>query len=281
MIDYDNSPKALFFPEARSTVLGTAVIPSEQALAIEAARLAYLHFEANSAAKMELTAALALAGFGAPATFNDSFTGSQGYATIRKSDGGALLAFRGTQPTSPKDILLDLDFHATASGDWPGKVHHGFLRGAQALWPAVKSWLDGEGSNRRALLVCGHSLGAAVATLIAMRASATSLITIGSPRIGDEDFVNALEATKIQRTRIVDSLDIVAQIPPTFLGYRHPQDGVFIDAHGQVVPNPTSDQIDRDVDLELLFRFALPALGELPPPLSDHAAVNYLRAYWP
>ncbi|MBI3346399.1 MAG: lipase family protein [Burkholderiales bacterium] len=287
MIPYDSTSAALFFPENRATVFGTADIPSEEALAIEAARLAYLRFETTVADRAKLASALKVAGFGGPTTFNDRsaipigfFTDSQGYAALRKSDGLAVLAFRGTQATRARDVLLDLDFHSATSNDWPGNIHHGFLRAAEALWHDVKAWLDGEGAQRKRLLVCGHSLGAAIATLIAMKAGASRLITIGTPRVGDQTFVSALEGSGIKHTRIVDSTDVVTQIPPTFLGYRHPKDGVFIDSHGTVVLQPNPSQTDQDVGLQLLFQLAITLPGALPPLLTDHAPVNYLRAFW-
>ncbi|WP_431051891.1 lipase family protein [Roseateles sp. L2-2] len=288
MIAYDSSPTALFFPETRPTVFGTAAIPSEEALAIEAARLAYLCFETQVQARLDLTSALRAADFGGPTTFNDRsvvpigfFTDSQGYAALRKADGLAILAFRGTQPTRPRDILLDFDFHTAASPHWPGSVHHGFLHAAEALWPDVKAWLEGEGASRKLLLVCGHSLGAAIATLIAMRSKAERLITIGAPRVGDATFVAGLAATQIKRTRIVDSDDIVTQLPPKFLGYRHPNDGVLIEKNGHINLMPNPAQVDQDVGLQILFNLAVPSIEALPPVLSDHATVNYLRAYWP
>lgn len=288
MIAYDGSPEALFFPETRPTVFGTAPIPGEEALAIEAARLAYLPFETEAQARRDLAEALRGARFGGPTTFNDRsalsigfFTDSQGYAALRKDDGLALLAFRGTQATRPRDILLDLDFHMASSKPWPGSIHHGFLQAAEAMWADVQAWLDGEGAARSSLLVCGHSLGAAIATLIAFRAGAERLITLGAPRVGDADFVDALEGTAIQRTRIVDALDVVAQIPPRFLGYRHPDDGVLIDRHGHVDPQADPSLTDQDVGLQTLFNLAVPQIGALPRALSDHATVNYLRAYWP
>ncbi|MGD9759693.1 MAG: lipase family protein [Comamonas sp.] len=287
MIAYDSSTEALFSPEKRSTVFGTGDIPGEEALAIEAARLAYLHFENKPSARAQLASALRSAGFGGPTTFNDRsaipigfFTDSQGYAALRKSDRLAILAFRGTQPTRARDILLNLDFQLSSSDDWPGSIHHGFLRAAEVLWHDVKAWLDGEGGQRSSLLVCGHSLGGAIATLIAMRAGANRLITIGTPRVGDQTFVNALEGSGIKRARVVDSSDVVTQIPPTFLGYRHPKDGVFIDSNGTVVHQPAASQTDQDIGLQLLFELAIPHLGAVPPLLSDHATVNYLRAYW-
>lgn len=288
MIAYNSSPEALFFPETMPTVFGTAAIPGEEALAIEASRLAYLHFETKASARAELTNALKLADFGGPTTFNDRavipigfFTDSQGYGAIRKSDRLAILAFRGTQPTRPRDILLDLDFHSVESEEWPGRVHHGFLNAAEALWPDVKAWLDGEASTRKSLLICGHSLGAAIATLIAMRSGAKRLITIGTPRIGDETFVKALETSAITRTRIIDSNDIVTQIPPKFLGYRHPSGGVLIGPDGHVVQHPQLALLDQDVGPQALFELTLPTPSGLPRPLTDHAPVNYLRAYWP
>lgn len=281
-IDYDSSREALFHPESRATVFGDGPPPERVALAVEAARLAYVHAEKGGADLARLGTDLAKAGFGAPEVFNDDATDSQGYGTVRAADGLALLAFRGTQAEKFKDLLSDLNALPVA---WPGvggKVHKGFAAAATALQGPVQAWMTKTASTRQHLLVCGHSLGAAIATLLAPPLRANTLVTIGSPRVGDAAFVAAFGAAGIACTRVVDFKDIVARVPPTGFGYRHLGGGVLVDADGRLVPNPPASDVDRDADatdLALASGAALPFVA-LPRQLSDHAPVNYLRAFW-
>ena len=91
--------------------------------------------------------------------------------------------------------------------------------GAELVAPPVKS-----------LIVTGHSLGSALATLYTLenaakraRTSATAfpnvtdLYTFASPRIGDGTFAEAFDKLPITSWRIVNELDIVPNLPPPIL----------------------------------------------------------------
>jgi triacylglycerol esterase/lipase EstA (alpha/beta hydrolase family) len=58
----------------------------------------------------------------------------------------------------------------------PGRVHQGFATVAASLWPGIKEALHSlvkdksSGTAIKHVYVAGHSLGAAVSTLIAYRA---------------------------------------------------------------------------------------------------------------
>jgi pimeloyl-ACP methyl ester carboxylesterase len=282
-IPYDALARALFNPESAPTVFGTAPVPSLTALAVEAARLAYVRAERGGADLARLGADLAQAGFGLPTAFHSPRQGAQGYAALR-ADGLALVAFRGTQASELKDALSDLSFLPQPWVLGQGKVHTGFAQSALALAPQVRAWLDGPARQRQRLLVCGHSLGAAIATLLALPLGADSLITIGSPRVGDERFADSIDAAGLEVLRIVDHLDVVPRVPPKLLvGYRHAGRAVFIDAQGQVVEQPSADQVDAEVGLDPWRLMADHRSRDLalPRELTDHAPVNYLRAFWP
>ena len=67
--------------------------------------------------------------------------------------------------------------------------------------------------------VTGHSLGAALATLLAIDMSAnttfpTGLYTLASPRVGDLTFHNLFNHVVPNAYRIVNRLDVVPQLPP-------------------------------------------------------------------
>jgi predicted lipase len=282
-IPYDPSPKALFNPETGITVFGTAQTPSLKALAVEAARLAYVQAENGGADLARLSADLAKTGFGAPTVFESAREGAQGFGALR-DDGLALVALRGTQASELKDLFTDLKF---AKLDWSlgqGQVHAGFAQSALALEGSVRRWLAGPAQQRKQLLVCGHSLGAAIATLLALPLGASMLVTIGSPRVGDAGFAASIDAAGIEVVRIVDFHDAVTRLPPKPLfGYRHAGRAVFIDADGRLVDDPAVDAVDAEIGPDhLLAIVGHLALGRgLTRDLTDHAPVNYLRAFWP
>src|SRR5438034_10705572 len=104
---YDASRRALLQPERGPTVFSAGrTPPGTEALACEAARLAYVRAEESSADLQHLTAALAAAGYGAPTLFDHAGTDGQGYGAL-DADGSALLAFRGTQPDRAGDLVID------------------------------------------------------------------------------------------------------------------------------------------------------------------------------
>jgi len=78
------------------------------------------------------------------------------------------------------------------------------------------------------LLITGHSLGGALSTLLAFDLlyvqnsnMAIQLITFGSPRVGNEDFVSTFNNFNIYANRVTHYYDIVPHIPQEFLKYRH------------------------------------------------------------
>ncbi|MEI8348377.1 MAG: lipase family protein, partial [Pseudomonadota bacterium] len=137
------------------------------------------------------------------------------WITSRKSDTQAMwlegtevlaLIFRGTEVHSRLDIQTDL--MALSEGLGPiGKVHVGFNHAFNSVWKTVLSNFN-EIKQIKPLLITGHSLGAALATLAATqllrdqtnfqaaeeqnnewnKPFVQGLYTYGSPRVGDRDF---------------------------------------------------------------------------------------------
>jgi hypothetical protein len=101
--------------------------------------------------------------------------------------GECLISVRGTFKTSPYDWLTNLRMGGIV-GPSGYIVHTGFWRGAQSILPQINQKLRGR--NPSALHVVGHSLGGAMATLIADSLSnmgcSVRLYTFGAPRCGLE-----------------------------------------------------------------------------------------------
>lgn len=102
--------------------------------------------------------------------------------------------------------------------DW-GLVHRGFYGVFESCLPEVnQALLEYPG---KPLVVTGHSLGAAVATLLASELHLKNLdrnisvVTFGSPKVGDATFAMAFNQSKIKSCRIFNTLDHIPQLPPS------------------------------------------------------------------
>ena len=161
----------------------------------------------------------------------------------KKSDTQAFVAmkgkslyvvFRGT--SSKKDAQNDASIDKVPfilEGD---KVHIGFKSSWDAVKDIVIKTID-KMSGYDKIVVCGHSLGAAVATLCAYNLSHVYDInieccTIGSPRVGNKTFKNNYDSRKIKTLRIVHNNDVVTHSP--FIGYYHVNHMLRIDYNGNI-----------------------------------------------
>jgi hypothetical protein len=129
------------------------------------------------------------------------------------------------------------------------------------------------------LLFTGHSLGAALATLLASVKAPSALYTIGSPRVGDDDFVASLRGVK--SFRCVDCCDIVTQLPPAILGYAHLGNADYIDRNRKMNQNPSDDFVEADrlrARENYLLKYAWKSGNVSVRDLADHAPVNYVTA---
>jgi hypothetical protein len=79
----------------------------------------------------------------------------------------------------------------------------------------------------KSLTVCGHSLGAALATLLALdlvantRYKDLALYNFASPRAGDEKFAEVFNRLVPNTYRIANRKDLVTEIPPIFLSHKN------------------------------------------------------------
>lgn len=281
-IPYDASRVALDTPQLRDTVFVAGTDYDEVALSVEFARLAYVHYEDGGAELDRLKEALGRVQFGDVVVFEDAATGTQGYGASRSVDGLYVLAFRGTEPTQLTDIDTDLEFSLTDWTEKAGRVHKGFASAARSIFVPVNEWLEQTRAARRRLFVTGHSLGAAIATLYASVIAPDKLVTIGSPRVGDADFVATL--TGIDMTRLVDCCDVVTELPPEVGGYVHAGDAAYLTRDGVLASTADSDFIRDDrlaARADYLRDYAWKTGNELLRDLADHAPINYVRCFMP
>ncbi len=135
-----------------------------------------------------------------------------------------VVCFRGT--SSGKDALVDLNFFKTDAYGGRGRVHRGFNRALDSVWPQVKAAVDGLGAKRK-LFICGHSLGAALAQLAAHRFALGGynmghIYVYGSPRSANVELKVAYNELLEEKTFLhINHKDIVTTVPLELLGFHH------------------------------------------------------------
>jgi len=161
--------------------------------------------------------------------------GAQAYRFMNSDD--IVIACRGTQPTEFNDIKADLKAMPVLA-ETVGRVHHGFKTEVDELWPMIKEDLKRHANNKKDLWFTGHSLGAAMTTIIASRCHADTnmpsikeVYTYGSPKVGWNKYVKSLN---VPHHRWVNNNDIVTTVPPTFMGYRHHGEEHYLNHWGNV-----------------------------------------------
>jgi triacylglycerol lipase len=199
--------------------------------------------------------------------------GAQAYRFMSKED--LVIACRGTQPSEFGDIVADLRA-APVKSETVSRVHKGFKAEVDDLWPMVLEDIQRKQNKDKKLWFTGHSLGAAMATIMASRCfyetsinDPEELYTYGSPRAGWPGYVNAM-ATKHHRW--VNNNDIVTTVPPFFLGYKHDGERHYLNCYGNV-RKPTTWQLIKD-RLRGLWRGI--KQGKIDS-FSDHSMVNYIN----
>ncbi len=145
--------------------------------------------------------------------------GTDSQAFITHNDELILIAIRGTSEM-PWDALRDVDALQVPFEEGEGKVHRGFYQAALVVLDFVVKYLAKFYAGQT-LMICGHSLGGAIALLVSemLRREPDgyniSLYTYGAPRAGDAAFVKAAEA--LRHYRMVNHNDPVPSVPGTWL----------------------------------------------------------------
>jgi hypothetical protein len=276
---YDPSRAALYHPEQRDTIFKGGHTYSPVQIAVEAARLAYYRAEESSSERTRLADALARVEFTDPVIFVDSQSGSAAFAARHSSDGTALLSFRGTRPDDYQDLITDLRANLVAWPESAGYVHNGFAIAVRGLRPQILKWIESAKPDANKLILTGHSLGAAMATLAATIWRPGWLVTIGSPRTGDAAFIATVAAAHI--VRFVDCCDAVTEVPPEAAGYTHIEANTYLTRDAGAVENPDpsfvmSDRLRARADYSLHYSWQF-WRNVFVRDLADHAPINYAR----
>ncbi|MFK7732481.1 MAG: lipase family protein, partial [Pseudomonadales bacterium] len=169
------------------------------------------------------------------------FSGESTQCIVAVAEKHLVLCFRGTEPSSPRDIYDDLFAYPIQPPVTDGMMHAGFWRALHQVWkdnnPAM-SWPPKHATqqtglfsylkknrgteSRRKLWIAGHSLGGALATTAAARLLGEGLFnqqdiagvyTFGQPRVGDPQFA-ARYPLDSKHFRLMHANDIVTKVPP-------------------------------------------------------------------
>jgi hypothetical protein len=146
---------------------------------------------------------------------------------------------KGTEPTKFSDILADLK---TIPGRHPraGRVHQGFKEYTDLVFDEIITHVKKVRKKNENVFVVGHSLGGAMAVLVAEGLSHAGipikeLRTFGQPRVGNAKFRRHLEGCDIGRyVRYVNNNDIVTSVPPSIFGFTHGGNLHYINYHGNI-----------------------------------------------
>lgn len=142
------------------------------------------------------------------------------------------IAFRGTEPSQPSDLIADAKTWKSKS-KVAGKVHDGFYDEIEKVWDKIEEFTSKH--KNKECTITGHSLGGAMATICAARLQDKfeniCLYTFGSPRVGNKEFKNSLS---FKHNRWVNNNDAVTRVPPAFLGFRHYGDMKYLNHYGNV-----------------------------------------------
>jgi triacylglycerol lipase len=171
----------------------------------------------------------------------------------------AVLVFRGTEQEI-QDFLCDAQTWPVPAFGATTRVHGGFKRALNSIWTPLARVLD---SLDCPVFYTGHSLGAALATLAAVRRAPHAVYAYGSPRVGNAQFVEKLQHLPV--FRIVHGNDVVTTVPPEALGFRHA-------GEERRLGERASTSLPA-FDAKKMWSQLTTPVG----PLADHAPMRYVR----
>jgi hypothetical protein len=132
-----------------------------------------------------------------------------------KEKNFVVVVFRGTEQEL-QDYVHDADTVLVPAFGNTARVHRGFKRALNSVWTAIDRVLA---CMQGPVYFTGHSLGAALATLAAVRVAPQAVYAFGSPRVGDAGLVERLRGVPV--FRISHGNDLVCAVPPECLGFCH------------------------------------------------------------
>ena len=176
-----------------------------------------------------------------PIAFESKSTDTQWYWL--DLDDAYVIVFRGTEPNKVRDWMTDLMFRKKVLpyGNKHSKVrvHRGFIGAYKSVRGQVHGAVKQYVGAHKPIIVLGHSLGGALATLCAVDLQycmqptgalfgfgrVLKVYTFGSPRVGNASFSKSY-IRRVPRTwRTWGWWDVVSKVPPRIFGFKHVSEG--------------------------------------------------------
>ena len=159
--------------------------------------------------------------------------GAQAYLFFNDTD--IIVTCRGTQPGEMNDIMADLEVFKSDSVTGT-KIHQGFKEEVDKIYDVIEEKVELQQGKK--IWATGHSLGGAMATILAQRLEyagghdVDTLYTFGSPRAGGPKF-RAWCDKNLNHQRFVNNNDVVPCVP-SFFRWRHTGKCHYIKSTGEV-----------------------------------------------
>jgi predicted lipase len=187
------------------------------------------------------------------------------YGFLLESPEDSILVFRGTQRMAEwlgNVYAVQRPYLDPNTGGELGLIHEGFRRIADSIIDPLAVDAVQKINPNKPCYVSGHSLGAALATLlaldIALKVPALQpqlrVYVYASPRVGNPDFVRQYAKILPNTYRITNLADLVPTMPPTKLRAEFVHVGEewsFVSQGGDILPNHIVDTYRRAVNGEV------------------------------
>jgi len=184
------------------------------------------------------------------------------------------VVWRGSE--SKKDFQNDASIDKVPFLNDGEKVHIGFKYCWESVlgdtYDAIETALENLQGKTKDIVVCGHSLGGAVATLYAHSIKKhypeynIKSVTIGSPRVGNKTFKENYDSYEIDTLRVVHNNDLVTHTP--YIRFYHVNYQLRLDNNGNV--------LKRDKSLKSLWLYLKAIFSGKN--IKDHMGDGYMEA---
>jgi len=202
----------------------------------------------------------------------DKKSDTQGFVATK--DKTIYVVWRGSE--SKKDFQNDASIDKVPFIEENEKVHIGFKSSWESVvgdtYDAINTALENLQGETTDIVVSGHSLGGAVATLYAYSIKKhyphynVKATTIGSPRVGNKAFKENYDKSGIDTLRIVHNNDLVTHTP--YIGFHHVNYQVRLDTAG--------NRLQNDKSLKSLWLYLKSLFSGKT--IKDHMGDGYMKA---
>jgi triacylglycerol lipase len=184
------------------------------------------------------------------------------YGFLLESDDDSILVFRGTQRTAEwlgNIYAVQQPYLDPSTGESLGNIHTGFRRIANSIINPLAVDAVRQINPTKPCYVSGHSLGAALATVLALDIALVvpelrphlQVYVYASPRVGNVDFARSYAQLLPNSFRITNLADPIPTMPPTKLRAEFVHVGeewAFLSQGGDILPNHIVDTYRRAVN---------------------------------